>query len=133
MSEERVERVLAGYAAFNRGDLEAALADLSEDVEWEVLDVMPDQGPFRGAEGVMRFWEGWRGSFDEFKADIEETLDAGEHVIAVVHISGRLRDSTAVTSAPVFAQVWTFTGDEISRVRMVDGKDEALRLVAEDS
>ncbi len=132
MPSERVERVHAGYAAFNNGDLDAALAGVSEDVQWEVLDVMPDQGPFRGVEGVLGFWGGWRGSFDEFQAVIEETFELGDHVISVMHVSGRLRGSEAWTSTPPFAQIWSFRDDEIVRVRMVSGKDEALSLVAEE-
>jgi ketosteroid isomerase-like protein len=132
MSEERVERVLAGYAAFNRGDLDAALAGMSEDIEWEALDVMPDQGPFRGTAGVLRFWDGWRESFDEFQTVIDEVFEMGDNVIAVMHVSGRLRGSEAEMSAPPFAQVWSFAGDEIVRVRMVAGKDEALSLAAEE-
>jgi ketosteroid isomerase-like protein len=38
------ERLLEGIGAFNRGDHEAVLAQLTEDVEWKRVDGLPDQG-----------------------------------------------------------------------------------------
>ncbi len=131
MSQERVEQVLAGYAAFNRGDPDAGLAGIGADVRWEVLEVMPEQGPFLGREGILSFWESWAETFSEFRAEIEEVIDADDHVIVVMHMSGRGHGSEAPMRTPTFAQVWTWDGDLIGRVRMVGGREEALALVSE--
>jgi hypothetical protein len=129
MSRERVERVLAGYAAFNRGEFEAVLAELGDEVRWEVLDMMPEQGPHVGPEGIMRFWASWAETFSEFRAEIEEVIDAGEHVVVTMHVSGRGHGSDAELSTPTFAQIWTFKEDQLTRVRMVSDKDQALSLL----
>jgi ketosteroid isomerase-like protein len=129
MSQERVEQVLAGYAAFNRGEFEAVLGEIGDEVRWEVLDVMPDQGPYVGREGVMHFWESWTETFSEFRAEIEEVIDADDHVIVVMHVSGRGHGSDAQMRTPTFAQIWTWEGDSIGRIRMVADKAQAVELI----
>jgi ketosteroid isomerase-like protein len=126
VSRERVDRVLEGIEAFNAGDFEAVIAELPDDVEWQVLEQLPDQGPFRGGEGVLRFWESWRETFSDFHAEIDEVVDAGDHVILMMHMVGRGRDSGADVKTPTYAQVWTFRGETVERVRMLPSKEEAL-------
>ena len=130
MSQELVDRILEGLEAFNRGDDEAAVANLPEDVEWVVLDLLPDQGPFRGPEGVRRFFEAWRESFTEIRAEVEEIVDGDDHVIAMLHMVGRGRDSGVEVRTPTFAQLWVLQGDEVLRVRMLQTKEEALQMAA---
>jgi ketosteroid isomerase-like protein len=132
MSREQVERVLAGYAAFNRGEFEAVLAEIGDEVRWDVLDVMPDQGPYVGKEGIMRFWESWAETFSEFRAEIEEVIDTGDHVITVMHMSGRGHGSDAQMRSPTFAQIWTWEGETIAHVRMVADKDQALEMLGSE-
>jgi ketosteroid isomerase-like protein len=132
LSRERVERILEGYEAFNRGDFEAVIAEFPDDVEWRVLEQLPEQGPFRGREGVRRFWESWNDTFSEFHAEIDEVVDAGDHVIVMTHMVGRGRDSGADVETPTYAQVWSFRGDEVHRVTMLPTKEEALEAAAMD-
>jgi len=129
VSRERVERMLAGYAAFNRGDLDAGLRGIGDDVRWEVLEVFPEQAPLHGREDVLRFFESWSQAFSEFRAEIEEVIDREDHVIVIMHMAGRAHGSDAEVSTPTFAQIWTFTGEEVTHVRMVPGKEEALAVV----
>ena len=50
--------IRAGIEAFNRGDHEALLAALAEDVEWKRVDGLPDTGGvLHGREEVRRFLE----------------------------------------------------------------------------
>jgi ketosteroid isomerase-like protein len=129
MSQERVEQLVAGYAAFNRGDLDVGLEGVADDVSWEVLDVFPERGPFQAKEGIQQFWESWADTFSEFRAEIEEVIDAEDDVIVVMHMTGRGHGSEAPMRTPTFVQIWTWKGDRIGRVRMVSDKDEALSLI----
>jgi uncharacterized protein len=129
MTKERVDWVRTGYAAFNRGELHEGLEGIADDVTWEVLDVFPEKGPFHGREGILRFWQSWAETFSEFRAEIEEIVDVGDHIVVVMHVSGRGHGSDAPMRTPTFAQIWTWKGDRIGRVRMVSDKDEALALV----
>ncbi len=44
MSKENVEVVREAVAAFNRGDLDAALERMHPDIEWQTPDAFPDAG-----------------------------------------------------------------------------------------
>jgi ketosteroid isomerase-like protein len=49
------DRIRDGIDAFNRGDHEALLALVTEDVEWKRVDGLPDSGVIHGKEEVRRF------------------------------------------------------------------------------
>jgi ketosteroid isomerase-like protein len=129
MSSERVERVREGYAAFNRGDLGAVLEGVADDVTWEVLDVFPEQEEVHGKDGILRFWQSWAETFSEFRAEVEEIIEAGDHVIVVMHMTGRARGSENPMRTPTFVQIWTFGGGQVTRSRMVADLEEAWAIV----
>jgi ketosteroid isomerase-like protein len=52
MSQENVETLRTGYAAFGRGDFEAAFQLLDRDIEWKAADRSPFAGTYRGHEAV---------------------------------------------------------------------------------
>jgi len=56
MSAQNVEVVRGMIDAFNRGDFEASLAYLDEDVEWHDPPDVPGAGVHRGAEEVRRWF-----------------------------------------------------------------------------
>ena len=62
MSQENVEIVCGQIEAFNRGDYDAALAVLDEEVEWHVPDVAALHAP---ASGVLEDESGWRSSLPD--------------------------------------------------------------------
>jgi ketosteroid isomerase-like protein len=70
MSQENVEIVRGQIDAFNRGDYEAALAVLDEDVEWHVPDVAaldaPASGVVRGRERVAETFARWLEAWNPF-------------------------------------------------------------------
>jgi hypothetical protein len=98
-------------------------------MEWVVLDMFPDPGPFRGREGTRRFWDTWADAFDEFHAELEAYVDAGESVIVITRMVGRVKDSGVAVDTPGFPMVWTTRGDVIVRVEMFDSREGALAAV----
>jgi ketosteroid isomerase-like protein len=89
MSQENVEIVRAATEAFNRGDLEAWLADADPEIEWHVLPEAPDPGPHRGRHVVLARARLWQETLADFRAEVEEFIDAGEYVIAPTRMRGR--------------------------------------------
>jgi ketosteroid isomerase-like protein len=76
-----LDRIRAGIDAFNRGDWEAIAGALTEDVEWQRVDVLPDGGGvLRGREAVRRFLQP-----DVFAAARFEALEVveGDDVVMV--------------------------------------------------
>jgi ketosteroid isomerase-like protein len=85
MSQQNVEVVRRSNAAFNRGDRDEAFADYHPDVELRDLQHAPDAAELvRGIAAVYVIWDQWNAAFHEFTAEIEECVDAGEFVVAVV-------------------------------------------------
>jgi uncharacterized protein len=132
VSQELVARILAGYEQFNRGDLDQALSDFPDDIEWVAPDMVPDPGPHRGPEGVRRFWEMWRESFAEFRLEVIEAHDLDEHVVVIARIHGTGRDSGAPVTTPAFPQVWTAREGRIVRMEMFTSEDAAREAIGKD-
>ena len=121
--------MLAGYAAFNRGDFDAATEGLHPEMEWVVLGDFPDPGPFRGIEGTRAFWELWKGTFDEFHAELEEYVETGNSIIVMVRMVGRGKDSGVAVDTPTFPMVWTVRDGLVVRMEMFASRSDALASV----
>lgn len=132
MSQEVVDRILAGYDLFNRGDLDQALIGFSDDIEWVAPDMVPDPGPHTGPDGVRRFWDMWRDAFDDFRIEVLEVHDLDQHVVVIARVHGTGRDSGASVTTPVFPQVWTWDGDHVVRMEMFPSEDSAAEAIGKD-
>jgi ketosteroid isomerase-like protein len=129
MASQNVEVVRRGYELFNRGEIDAAIEGMDPDIEWTVLEVLPDTQTYHGPEGVRRFWERWRETFEEFQVEPEELLDAGDQVVVVFSPRGRGRGSGATVQSPAIAQVWTLREGKPVRVEMYPSRATALEAV----
>jgi ketosteroid isomerase-like protein len=128
-----VERVLKGYAAFNRRDIDAALDGMSPDIVWLGPDVLPEgEREFHGHDGVVEFWGMWHETFEEFNAEIEETIEEGDKVMAMVRMHGRHRSSGADIVTPSFPHVWTIRGEEVVRMEMLPNRAAGLAALGLD-
>ena len=57
-TEESVQVVKDGFAAFGRGDIQGLLGLLSEDVEWHIPgEGLPLAGTYRGRDAVGQFFD----------------------------------------------------------------------------
>jgi ketosteroid isomerase-like protein len=89
MSNENVEIVRRGNAAFNRGDYVDFAETLHPEVEFRdhahAADVTET---LQGAQAVLSLLSEWRESFDDFRAEISEYIEAGDHVVCVTRWTG---------------------------------------------
>jgi ketosteroid isomerase-like protein len=132
VSRDRVERILRGYDLFNSGEIDEALEGFPDDIEWVVPDVVPDPGSYSGREGVRRFWDMWRESFEDFRIEILEVHDLGDYVVLSTRVRGRGRDSDAELTTPTFPQVWQFSGDRIVRMEIFQSEAAAREAIGKD-
>jgi ketosteroid isomerase-like protein len=128
MSRENVELVRALYDAYARGDAEAAFAHLHEDIEWSEPPDSPESGTLRGHEGVRRQITRWLGAWDEYRFEIDELIDVGDHVVASGHQYGRGRGS-GVEVAEEHFHVWSLRRGKAVRMRMFRDRVQALEAV----
>jgi ketosteroid isomerase-like protein len=127
MSSENVEIVRRAYEAWNGGDPEAAIALLDPEVEWTLPAHFPDAETWRGREQVVEGLRTMSSSWDSLNLEVQELIDAGDRVVALVHIQGR----AAVTGLDlagmgVDAHLWTLRAGRAVAVRMYGGTGEAL-------
>jgi uncharacterized protein len=54
--EQNLEQTKQAYAAFAAGDVEAASADLADDIVWTVPGNSKVSGTYRGKDEVIGFW-----------------------------------------------------------------------------
>ena len=82
MSQENVEVVRAGIAAWNAGDMQALRELYDPDVVMYHVDGWPEPGPSVGRDAVMRQWETQRENFDiDAVQAVSDVIEAGDRVI----------------------------------------------------
>jgi ketosteroid isomerase-like protein len=123
MSQENVNFMRAAFEAFASGDLTALAESLDPDVEWKAVE---DTVPRKGFDGVLQSISGWFDVWDEVHVDLEELIDAGTSIVAVVNERGRHAGSRSEVSERFF-QVWEIRDEKIVAFREFKMKGEALQ------
>jgi ketosteroid isomerase-like protein len=94
MSSENVERYYRFADAFNRRNLDAVLAFLDPDVDWEPRSVALEGGhPYRGHEGFRTWWESTFTAFSDHVAEVEGVRDFGDTTVSRLRFRGHGKES----------------------------------------
>jgi hypothetical protein len=126
MSEENVEVVRQAWEAYRRRDNEAALALYDPEIEIELRsEANVEASIYRGLEGVREFFRNWMSAFDDLRSEVEEWIDAGDQVIAMVRSFGRGKHS-GVPVDMLEAHLWTVRDGKLWRLQTLGTKAEAL-------
>ena len=96
MSQENVELLHQGVAAWNRRDLDRYLELADPEIEWYSGATRVEGGAFRGREGMRRFWTDTDAVYDELVTNIEEVRDLGEVVVGLGRLRGRSKGGVPV-------------------------------------
>jgi ketosteroid isomerase-like protein len=123
MSEENLELVRAGFAAHNRGDLDALTQFYDEDVVFETLLL----GTHRGNEAIRLIYEENQKVLSGYDVVPVELIDAGDQVVAVAQVSGVGSSSKiAMEDRDRFAFLFTIKDGRCVREQAFRNRDEAL-------
>jgi ketosteroid isomerase-like protein len=95
MSQENIEIVRDGWAAFNRGDYGECLTLIDPGIEWWPATDELVVEPYRGHEGYARLWAETRDGVPDIQAEVEEVFLADDRVVACLRFWGRGRESGA--------------------------------------
>jgi ketosteroid isomerase-like protein len=128
MSRENVAVSGRALDAFNRGDLDAWLAEFHPEIEWFPLaDEL--EGPYRGHQGLLKMVGLWRDTLADFQVPADEHIDAGDYAIAIVRAKGRPPGSSAevVLDEVIVSKIRDGKIVEVREYRM---REEALEAVA---
>jgi ketosteroid isomerase-like protein len=124
VSEENVEIVRQSYEAYLRGDLEAAL--VAFDPQIEIYDhELPDADAYRGLEGLLRWQSDWEQSWESWRWDPENFIDAGERVVAIVRVHAKGRQS-GVDLERLDGALWTLSAGKCVRLDYYGSSEQAL-------
>ena len=88
MPRKNIELHRASIEAWNRRDLEAFLALADPEVEIAPLNVEMERVPYRGRDGVRRFWDDYLTVFPDFRVEVIEIRDLGAITVASVRLRG---------------------------------------------
>lgn len=125
MSEENVELVREGWAAFLSGDVERALEKVHPDAVAVRAPPLPDPQTYHGPDGVLQMYADWTAEFGEFEMATREFKDVGDRVVVEVFQRGRGRASQAAVEGS-FWFVYTVTDGKIVRQDVFKDRDQAL-------
>jgi len=128
MSHENVEVFKRFADANNRRDVEALLAELDADVEWQsaVLGSLGGEATVhRGHDGVREMLRDLYEAFSEFRVEFSEIRDLGDRVVAIGRWITRGEES-GVEVTPPLASVVDFKNGKAIRVRSYLDPEEAV-------
>ena len=128
MSRENVEVVRRFYAIGNRpleeltDDLLSAFFD--PEVEWvPIPQGVLGGNKYVGFEGLRRFWTDFIGAWDELAVEPQEFLEAGDLVVGVARMKGRMHE---LEIDEVWSALFTLRNERIVRVQAFASQDGAL-------
>jgi ketosteroid isomerase-like protein len=78
---------------------------------------------YRGYDGVRRFWTQFLSGWDEYGVEVEELIDAGDQVVAVMRLSGRTNELEVDEAR---SSLLTLRDGRIVRIEPFASKDGAL-------
>jgi ketosteroid isomerase-like protein len=116
-TQENVQLVKDGYAAFGRGDVAGLLALLAEDVEWQIPGPgLPLAGTYRGHEGVANFFQKLSQEADILDFQPREFVADGDHVLVIGWESARVK-ATGRTAEVDWVMSFTVRNGKIALFR----------------
>ena len=127
MSQDNVEIVRNAYDGFRGGDLDAVLDLLDSEVELRDDPRLGDES-YHGHQGFVSFLREWLESWESFRIEPQDYVDAGNQVVAVVRQFGRGKGSGLELDVTV-AHVWVLRNGKIVELNVYLDPADALRAV----
>ena len=129
MSQSNVEVVRRLYDAAARRDDVIPFELYAEDILWDISNsgraLLAMKPVYHGHDGVRQYWRETTSAFGEIDFEVEELIDAGDRVLAVI----REREIGRTSRAPVettHLAVFTLSGGKIIQMQVFDDREQAL-------
>ena len=116
-TQESLQVVKEGYAAFGRGDIAGLLALMADDVEWTSPGVgLPMSGTYRGVDGVTNFFQKLASEVEMLDFQPREFVADGDRVLVLGSQSAKIRATNRVVNLE-WAMSFTVRGGKIVNFR----------------
>ena len=132
MSEENLDVVRRIYDAAARRDDVIPFEVYAEDIIWDMSNsrraLLAMTPVYHGHEGVRQYWRENLSAFGAIDFEVEELIDAGDQVLAVI----REREVGRASGAPVettHLAVYTLSGGKVIQMQVFDDRQQALEAV----
>jgi ketosteroid isomerase-like protein len=125
MSQENVAKVRDFIDAYNRRDFDAAIESFDPAIDF-VLPARQSADSGRGADHVIRFFEGLDETFDDVRLLPQEFVDGGDRVATRLRHYAHGKGSGLVLDEELYHQVTTFSGGRIVRIEYFTDWNAAL-------
>jgi ketosteroid isomerase-like protein len=113
------------YAAFNRNDIPAAVAQLDPQIDWIEPAEFQGGGTYHGRAEVQGYLSQSRINWAEGSSEPERFIAAGDKIIVFVHVRARLKDRKEWNEARI-ADVFTFRNGQAVQMRAFADRQHAL-------
>lgn len=126
MSQENVEIVKRIYNGLARAGPEGMFEFMDPDVDYRAIEGAPDDiGIFSGYDAMRGYFEQWIEMFDDLRAEPSELVDAGDQVVALLHVTARMKGSDAELDMRL-GVVWALRDAKVVRGREYATREQAL-------
>jgi len=115
--------VRRAYDLVNAGDFETLEQGFEPGFEWHPDELAPGQAARRTADDVKEAVDDFTGAFAEFRTEVEELIEEGDQVIAVVRHVGRVGGGDVQRRE---THLWTFANGRPRSLREFEERDAAL-------
>lgn len=121
------------YAAFNRNDIDAAVAQFDPNIKWVEPIEFPGGGARQGREAVKQYLTQSRANWSEGSSEPEGFVISNDKIVVFVHARFRLKNANAWQEIRL-ADVYTVRDNKIVAMHAFVDREEALRWAgAKDS
>jgi uncharacterized protein len=130
--EQMIAALRSAYAAFNRGDIEAALEPFDSEIEWIEPAEFPGGGAYHGRDGVRQYLTQSRAAWAEVSSEPERFITAGDRIVVFVHARVRAEGSREWSEVRL-ADVYTISRGKAIGMRAFAERQQALHWVGLES
>jgi uncharacterized protein len=124
--EQMIAALGKAYAAFNRGDIDAALELCDTQIEWTEPMEFPGGGTYHGRDGAKRYLTQSRAALAEGTSEPEKFIVAGNRIVVFVHAHVRPKGSSEWHDVRL-ADVYTFRDGKAIEMRAFTDRQQGLR------
>lgn len=131
-TDPKIEAVRRLYGAYGRGDIEAVLAEVADDVDWAAEaagDTVPWWGAHNGKAEVPRFFHEIGSNVDVTEFDVVSCISGGDDVISTVHWAFTVK-ATGKSASMYMLHWWRFADGKVAFFRGFEDSEQSARAFA---
>ncbi|HEV2289149.1 MAG TPA: nuclear transport factor 2 family protein [Candidatus Acidoferrales bacterium] len=118
--------IRGAYAAFNRGDFDAAVASLDPNIDWTEPATFPGGGTYHGRDAVKGYLSQSRSGWTQGTSKPVRLILAGNRIVVFVFVRFRPKGGNDWHEAKI-ADVYTVRRGKIVQMNAFADRHEALR------